>query len=46
MEELGEHVDEFLALETPETFSAVGRLYEDFAPTSDAEVIAALDAVR
>lgn len=46
MEELSEHVDEFLALETPETFSAVGRLYEDFAPTSDDEVLAALDAIR
>jgi putative phosphoribosyl transferase len=46
MEALDERVDEFVALETPEDFSAVGRLYADFAPTSDAEVIAALDGVR
>jgi len=31
-------VDEMVCLETPEPFAAVGLWYEDFSPTSDAEV--------
>ncbi|TIX69375.1 MAG: hypothetical protein E5V21_27980, partial [Mesorhizobium sp.] len=32
-------VDEVVCLATPEPFVAVGRYYEDFAQTTDAEVI-------
>lgn len=43
MESLGEHVDEFVALEMPDAFFAVGQAYADFGQTSDDEVIAALE---
>ena len=36
------HADDFVALDTPRWFSAVGQFYDDFDQTSDAEVIAAL----
>jgi putative phosphoribosyl transferase len=34
--------DEIICLQTPEPFGAVGYFYDDFTPTSDAEVIAIL----
>ena len=39
---LREEVDEFVCLETPRWFSAVGQYYIDFRPTSDGEVTALL----
>lgn len=39
---LGEKADEFVALETPQAFFAVGQAYADFGQTSDEEVLAAL----
>ncbi|WP_172299125.1 phosphoribosyltransferase [Pseudoruegeria sp. HB172150] len=39
-------VDRFVCLSTPAVFYAVGQGYDDFAQTSDAEVIACLDANR
>jgi len=36
--------DDVVCLLTPEPFFAVGQWYEDFRPTSDAEVVAALQA--
>ncbi|MBI3886178.1 MAG: phosphoribosyltransferase [Opitutae bacterium] len=41
--ELRRRANEFVALATPADFGAVGRFYEDFAPTTDAEVRALLD---
>ena len=35
--------DEFVALETPEPFFAVGQFYDDFSPTTDDEVTACLE---
>lgn len=40
---LGDAADDYIVVETPARFSAVGRSYDDFSPTSDAEVRAALD---
>ncbi|HET9732139.1 MAG TPA: phosphoribosyltransferase family protein [Acidimicrobiales bacterium] len=34
--------DEFVAVETPEPFYAIGQFYEDFSQTSDEEVVACL----
>ncbi|WP_210481224.1 phosphoribosyltransferase [Naasia sp. SYSU D00948] len=39
---LSEHADDFVALETPQAFFAVGQAYAHFDQTSDAEVLAAL----
>jgi len=36
-------VDEFVCLEAPESFYAVGQFYDDFSQTSDDEVIACLE---
>jgi putative phosphoribosyl transferase len=36
------HADDFVALDTPRWFSAVGQFYDDFDQTTDAEVVAAL----
>jgi predicted phosphoribosyltransferase len=36
--ELGSFADEVVCVETPEPFYGVGMWYEDFSPTSDAEV--------
>jgi putative phosphoribosyl transferase len=36
-------VDEFVCLETPEPFFAIGEFYDDFAQTSDEEVITCLE---
>jgi putative phosphoribosyl transferase len=44
MEAIGEHADDFVALETPEAFFAVGQAYAVFGQTSDDEVLAALAA--
>ncbi len=37
-QELGSLADEVVCVETPKPFSGVGRWYNDFSPTSDAEV--------
>lgn len=42
--DLRAHCDEFICLEMPDPFYAVGAHYADFAQTSDAEVIALLAA--
>jgi putative phosphoribosyl transferase len=42
MEDLRSVSDAVLVLETPEPFYAIGQLYDDFSPTSDSEVLAAL----
>ena len=39
-------VDEVVCLECPEDFQAVGLWYEDFSPTSDAEVLECLRAAK
>jgi predicted phosphoribosyltransferase len=41
--ELARHVDACVCVATPEPFRAVGVWYEDFTPTSDAEVVAYLE---
>ena len=41
---LGAEVDDFVCLEAPVVFTAVGAFYEDFRQTTDDEVIALLDA--
>jgi len=40
---IGRDADEFIALETPEPFFAVGQFYADFSQTTDAEVSACLE---
>lgn len=45
-DELRPEVDEWVALSTPEDFEAVGRWYEDFSPTEDAEVTALLERAK
>jgi putative phosphoribosyl transferase len=42
LDELGLLVDGLVCLEGSETFGAIGEFYEDFTPTSDEEVAAAL----
>jgi predicted phosphoribosyltransferase len=44
--ELGDEADETVCLFTPMQFGGVGRWYDDFAPTSDQEVVALLEAAR
>jgi len=39
---IGSEIDEFVALETPEPFFAVGQFYSDFSPTTDQEVLTCL----
>ena len=39
-------VDDVVAVMTPRHFGAVGTWYEDFGPTTDEEVLAALDVRR
>lgn len=39
---VGPHADDFIALDTPRWFSAVGQFYDNFDQTSDAEVISCL----
>jgi putative phosphoribosyl transferase len=41
-EKLGPLVDEFVCLQSPRSFFAVGQFYDDFAQTTDEEVVAAL----
>jgi putative phosphoribosyl transferase len=43
---LEEAADEVVCLQTPEPFWAVGPWYEDFRPTTDAEVMALLDRAQ
>jgi putative phosphoribosyl transferase len=38
-EQFSNDADEFIALETPDPFHAVGQFYADFAQTTDAEVV-------
>lgn len=40
---LGTSADEYVCLETPETFFSIGQFYENFAQTTDEEVVALLD---
>ena len=40
------YADEFVALDTPRWFSAVGQFYDDFDQTSDSEVISCLQGRR
>ena len=40
------HADDFVALDTPRWFSAVGQFYDDFDQTTDAEVIRCLADAR
>lgn len=42
---MGQAADEYVALQTPQSFRAVGHWYLDFAPTPDAEVIDCLDRI-
>jgi putative phosphoribosyl transferase len=35
--------DEVVCLDTPEAFFAIGDAYQDFAPTTDAEVVERLE---
>ncbi|MBA3339240.1 MAG: hypothetical protein H0T54_05770 [Geodermatophilaceae bacterium] len=42
---LGPAADEYVALQTPQSFRAVGHWYLDFSATSDAEVINCLDRI-
>jgi putative phosphoribosyl transferase len=37
--------DQFVAVDTPPWFYAIGQFYEDFSPTSDEEVVALLEPV-
>jgi putative phosphoribosyl transferase len=43
---VGDDADELVCPETPRDFMAVGQFYQDFAPTTDAEVVACLDRAR
>ncbi|CAL9403212.1 Putative phosphoribosyl transferase [Streptomyces sp. enrichment culture] len=43
---VGRDADEMICPETPVDFAAVGQFYEDFAPTTDREVIACLRRAR
>ncbi len=40
---LADAADEFVCVETPEQFRAVGQFYADFSPTTDDEVVDCLD---
>lgn len=42
-ERMAGDADELIALETPEVFAAIGRFYDDFSQTSDAQVLACLE---
>jgi putative phosphoribosyl transferase len=41
---IGDDADEYVCLETPNDFHAVGQFYDDFTPTTDDEVVACLAA--
>jgi len=43
---LGDAADEYVCLETPASFYAVGQAYVDFSPTEDADVVAILERAR
>ena len=43
---LADAADEFVCVETPDRFRAVGQFYADFSPTTDEEVIDCLDRTR
>ncbi len=45
-DEMREIVDDWVCLDTPDPFSAVGAFYRDFRQTTDAEVIDLLDRAR
>jgi len=42
---IGNVADEFVAIETPEWFRAVGQFYDDFGQTTDDEVAACLESI-
>ena len=41
---IGDDADEYVCLETPDDFYAVGQFYDDFSPTTDDEVVECLEA--
>ena len=43
---IGDDADEYVCLETPDDFHAVGQFYDDFTATTDDEVVACLAAAR
>ena len=43
IQRLGHAADEYVAVQTPSRFSSVGQFYDDFTPTAEADVLAALD---
>ena len=43
---MGRVADEYVAVRTPDPFVAIGRFYRDFSPTTDEEVVEALDRAR
>lgn len=43
---MGDAADEYVSLETPDPFVAIGQFYVDFSPTSDEEVVACLERSR
>lgn len=43
---LGDVADEYVCLETPESFYAVGQAYVDFSQTDDADVVVILERAR
>jgi hydrogenase maturation protein HypF len=44
VERMGDSADEYVCVDAPRQFFAVGNFYDDFAQTSDAEVVACLRA--
>ncbi|MDE3064061.1 MAG: dienelactone hydrolase family protein [Acidobacteriota bacterium] len=44
--QIGDEADEFVCLETPKPFYAVGQFYSDFSQTSDEEVVTCLERSR
>jgi hypothetical protein len=46
IERIGDDADEFVCIETPESFYAVGQFYVDFPQTTDEQVVECLTAAR
>jgi putative phosphoribosyl transferase len=42
IERMGDAADDYVCLDTPAPFSAIGQFYADFSPTTDDEVVASL----
>ncbi|MEO5722718.1 MAG: hypothetical protein ABIQ39_09040 [Ilumatobacteraceae bacterium] len=43
IQRLGDAADEYVAVQTPTRFPAVGHFYDDFSATTEADVLEALD---